>query len=256
MALTQKRSIPTVQLAVTPLWLFPSVSVDFYILEKMQVHKDSGNIAVLIEDRLQTLYQTFVPVYTDGSKDSNTGSTGFASSIPSSQASVKRRKSDHLSVYTVEMMAIATALQGIEELQIEKVILCTNSCSALMSLHLFTSHSRQDIINEIYETLYRFKNINIWKTFMWIPAHRGNKGNEKVDALAKQALKREEIMDISLSKSEAKGIIERNVMKEWQLRWDTGNTGGRLYAVQREVGTVRTAKRSTKEEIILTRLRV
>ncbi len=32
--------------------------------------------------------------------------------------SVNRRTSDHLSVYTVEMMAIATALQCIEETQI------------------------------------------------------------------------------------------------------------------------------------------
>ena len=75
------------------------------------------------------------------------------------------------------MMAIATALKWIEELQIKKVILCTDSCSALMLLETFTSHSRQDIVNEIYETPYRFKRMNICITFMWIPTHRGIKGN-------------------------------------------------------------------------------
>ncbi len=32
--------------------------------------------------------------------------------------------------------------------------------------------------------------------FMWIPAHTGIKGNEKVDSLAKQALENEEVMNI------------------------------------------------------------
>ena len=85
--------------------------------------------------------------------------------------------------------------------------------------------------------------MKIFITFMWIPAHRGIKGNEIVDASAKQALKHEQIMEIAFSKMEAKGS------------WDTGNTGRHLYAVQREVGTVRTAKRSNKEDNILTRLR-
>lgn len=59
--------------------------------------------------------------------------------------------------------------------------------------------------------LYRFKK-NIYLNFdnMWIPAPRGNKGNKSVYALAKQALKHE-IMNISLSKSEAKGITKRNL---------------------------------------------
>ena len=55
--------------------------------------------------------------------------------------------------------------------------------------------------------LYRFKRMNICITFMWIPAHRGIKGNEIVDASAKRALKHEQIMDIASSKMEAKGII-------------------------------------------------
>jgi len=51
-------------------------------------------------------------------------------------------------------------------------------------------HSRQGIANEIYETLYRFKRINVVITFMWMPAHRGILGNETVDDLAKQAGRR------------------------------------------------------------------
>ncbi len=74
--------------------------------------KESGNISAVDEDRLQTVYQACVPVYTDGSKDPNTGIS------VSLNISVNRRTSDHVSVYTVEMMAIATALQCIEETQI------------------------------------------------------------------------------------------------------------------------------------------
>ncbi len=114
-------------------------------------------------------------------------------------------------------MAIATALQWIEETQIKKVILCTDSCSALKSLKSFTSHSRQDIVNEIYENLYRFKNMNIMIIFMWIPAHRGIKGHEKVDSLAKHALENEEVMNISLSKYEAKAVIIAYTTKEWNI---------------------------------------
>lgn len=114
---------------------------------------------------------------------------------------MKRRTLDHLLVSSVEMMAVATALQWREELQIEKVILCTDLCSALMSLQSFTSHRRQDIVNDIHESLHRFKNMNILITFMWILAQRGRKGNDIVDILAKQALKHEEVMGISLSKS-------------------------------------------------------
>ena len=67
--------------------------------------------------------------------------------------------------------------------------------------------------------------MNILITFMWVPAHRGINGNEIVAALAKQALNHKEIMEISLSKSEAKGIIKRNIIKEWQHSRDTTNTG-------------------------------
>lgn len=68
--------------------------------------------------------------------------------------------------------------------------------------------------------------MTIMVIFMWIPAHR-IKGNERVDGLAKQALENEEIMNILLSKLEAKAIIKAYTITEWQLKWDTGNTARR-----------------------------
>ncbi len=77
---------------------------------------------------------------------------------------------------------------------------------------------------------------------MWIPAHRGIKGNAKVVSLAKQALKNVVVMNISLGKYEAKSVIKAYTTKEWQHKWDTVNTGRHLYEKQREVGVVRITK--------------
>lgn len=82
---------------------------------------------------LHTLYHTFVQVHRDVSKDPHTGRTFFAVTIPSLNVFVKRRTSDELSAYTVEMMAIVTVLQWTVDLEIKKIILCSDSSSALMS---------------------------------------------------------------------------------------------------------------------------
>jgi len=87
----------------------------------------------------------------------------------------------------------------------------------MLSLRSFTSNSRQYIVNEIYETLYRIKNMNMQVTFMWFTAHRGLKGNEDVDALAKQALM-QEVLCVPHSKSEAKGKIEEHVILQSKIR--------------------------------------
>lgn len=54
------------------------------------------NIGVLVDNGLQTLHQSFLPVYSDGSEGPN---TGYAYNIPALQV---KGISDHLSVYLVE----------------------------------------------------------------------------------------------------------------------------------------------------------
>lgn len=51
---------------------------------------------------------------------------------------------------------------------------------------------------------------------MWVPAHVGLKGSEEVDRLAKQALQRNALdLQVSLSKSEVKGIVWSKAVEEW-----------------------------------------
>lgn len=62
--------------------------------------------------------------------------------------------------------------------------------------------------------------------FIWVPAHVGVVGNEKVDVLAKQSLKLKQIdLQVPLSKAEAKVFIRKYAQSVWQVHWDGIETG-------------------------------
>lgn len=91
---------------------------------------------------------------------------------------------------------------------------------------------------------------------MWVPAHRGVKGNEIADSLAKEAIKQENVMEILLSRTEIKAMIKSKITNKWQDKWNQGTTGRHLYNIQNEVGKMRRTGRSTKEENVISRLRL
>lgn len=54
-------------------------------------------------------YSDMVQIYTDGSKDPNSGRTGAAFYIPQLEKKIKQRTPDHLAIYTVEILAFLLA---------------------------------------------------------------------------------------------------------------------------------------------------
>ena len=90
----------------------------------------------------------------------------------------------------------------------DKVLICSDSTSILASIRSFHSNSRQDVLYEVLQSVTRITNQGGQVKFLWVPAHVGVRGNERVDELAKRALKKENIeMQINVSKAEVKCVI-------------------------------------------------
>uniref|UniRef100_A0A9J8CA31 Uncharacterized protein n=1 Tax=Cyprinus carpio carpio TaxID=630221 RepID=A0A9J8CA31_CYPCA len=151
---------PTVARSAIPPWLFPMPLIDIQLLENV---------------------------------DPEFGKTAVAVYIPLFNIRMSKRTSDHISVFTAEIIAICLALQWIEEIQPTRAVICTDSLSALNSLESGTSSARQDMINQVMQSLYRTRQYGILVNFVWVPSHMGVKGNEEADNLAKQALNHSQI---------------------------------------------------------------
>lgn len=194
-------------------------------------------------------------MYTDGSERQITGAAFLVQDSDGQWISGVKRTSNHLAVYTVEMMGMFLALRWVEERKPENVLICSDSVSVLKSLKTFKS-CHQDILFSILQIHSRIIQKGTSISFIWVPAHIGIRGNEEMDKLAKQALQREMIdMQVPLSKSEIKVLIWSKVIKEWQLKWSNGEKGRFLYSLINKVShNIRCVGKSRKEEVIFNRI--
>ncbi len=53
-----------------------------------------------------------------------------------------------------------------------------DSCAALKSLNFCNSRSREDLLYEILQSLFRIHQIHLSVRFVWVPAHVGTSYNK------------------------------------------------------------------------------
>ncbi|XP_051548849.1 uncharacterized protein LOC127437749 [Myxocyprinus asiaticus] len=252
---------PTVVLPATPPWLFPMPVVDFQLLVSINDKNRQEPKETIVHKYLDLKYVSVIQLYTDGSKDPETGHTASAVYIPRFRNKTAKRTSNHISVYTTEMLAILLALQWVEVIKIPEVVICSDSFAALLSLKSGKSSTRQDILSDILQSLFRIHQTRTVISFVWVPAHIGVEGNEVVDQIAKQALKHSDIeLIVPMSKLEIKGLIKGAVKDMWQKKkfkkWDSENKGRHLYNIQRIVGSERRSFGNRREDSIISHLRI
>lgn len=130
-------------------------------------------------------------------------------------------------------------------------------CSVFFSIQSVHSNTREDILFEVLMAVTRIHQQGGRAQFMWVPAYCGVSGNEKADTLAKRALRKQGVeMRLKSSKSEAKSVVRRQLLNEWQKWWDMGATGRHLYQMKKEVRESRVQGSYRREEIVITRLRL
>nr|XP_054599040.1 uncharacterized protein LOC129163898 [Nothobranchius furzeri]XP_054599041.1 uncharacterized protein LOC129163898 [Nothobranchius furzeri]XP_054599042.1 uncharacterized protein LOC129163898 [Nothobranchius furzeri] len=232
----------------TPFWLFPKVVIEFLIQNVIKIRKGVGNWANVVEERLNDAHQSFIPVYTDGSRKPG-NLTGLSFWIPKFSKYHKSRTSNNLSVYTVEMLAISFSLQGIEQNGVRKSIICSDSMFVLMSIKEMSADKRSDILYEIFECLFRLMKTNSEVRFMWVPAHSGVEGNEIADYYAKQSTKLDTMMEV-------KSVIRQQILDEWQEQWIRDMKGRHLYKLKGKLGRMEIIHMSNRNQAVITRMRL
>ena len=243
---------PPTPISSVPPWLFPKIQINTEIMELKEGWGDT-RMNDCVNQYLKKQYYNSLQVYTDGSKDQN-DHVGTGVYIPQFNIKIGKRITDQLSVYTAEMMAVIIALQWVEEVRPDSVVVCTDSVSALLSLQYMKS-SREDLMLEIYQCIYRLHRIGIAIGFCWVPAHVGIEGNETADRMAKKALNMKQITDITFGKGEGKAIIKKNITELWQNMWDTENKGRTYYRIQKSINVKSVIGKNRREIVALTRLR-
>lgn len=151
-------------------------------------------------------------VYTDGSKTSQ--GTGAAFWIPRLKESQIYALHNYNSNYTAEMYAILRAIRYIKtgiNIVDKLIIICSDSQSSIKEIeNSFHRGDSEGIVLNIVKELLELNNRTI---FIWTPGHCGILGNDKADALAKQAVTQGEIItDINIPKEDFKsGQLKLNM---------------------------------------------
>ena len=160
------------------------------------------------------LYNDFIECYTDGSKMN--GNTGYAFIINDFVCS--HRLPSTCSVFTAELFAIYKAVEYIENTDWEKIVIFSDSLSAL-----------QAIDNNKLKCHYMFKLQKLLAlsnkeiVLEYCPAHVGIQGNTKADEAAKLATNNVDSLAVVMHSYDFKPLIKNFVFQRWQTKWSQTN---------------------------------
>ncbi|GAB0086587.1 hypothetical protein DMENIID0001_006810 [Sergentomyia squamirostris] len=192
-------------------------------------------------------------LFTDGSAHDD--KRGFAVTTES-ESVLSVRCHESLSVYTLESLAIKSALKFVENLNPLNqasfhYIIATDSLSVLRGV--LNLGNFNPTIKEIRDILIKFSNR---VTLIWVPGHRGILGNEKADHDAKLSSNLSLISHRSIPLSSALSIYKNyhtNKIQKWYSREVSGFIKKVVPLVSRPLIP---NSLSRKDSTILTRLRI
>uniref|UniRef100_A0ABD2W5Y8 Reverse transcriptase domain-containing protein n=1 Tax=Trichogramma kaykai TaxID=54128 RepID=A0ABD2W5Y8_9HYME len=146
-----------------------------------------GDVEIFTKDKVKFL---------DGSKSTNSPSVGFAVVCQELDLSESVACSKQMSVFTAECAAINRALEIIANKKLNKTAIFTDSLSAAQSINTEINVRTNPFIAKAKNTYSKYlcTNPNAEINIYWIPAHKGIKGNEDAERLAKEAANAENVV--------------------------------------------------------------
>ena len=198
-------------------------------------------------------FHNFHFIFTDGSKDGDRTSNSIYCS--GSQQTKQFRLPNNTSIFIAEMHALLQALKYIQQKQLQRSVICTDSRSVAQALLQRSSSS--PLLSNIFQLHNRLTNNDVEIHFIWIPGHSGIQGNERADRLAKEALQKNNITQIPVEYQSIKAAIRHAIMKGWQTQWTNTTQATQLRRIKPKTEIWTSANRENRrEEKVLARLRL
>ena len=168
---------------------------------------------------------------------------------------IRQHRLQDCSIYNAELHAIYVALQLVSEKSWEKVVICTDSRSAVNSLQ--TKYPGSHLLNDIFNTFQILSNNGIDIHFWWIPGHTGIFGNVQADRYAKDAMVLPHITHLPTDYNYIKSSLRQAICKKWQKQWSEETRNTQLKRIKDKIEQWHTANRLNRcEEKALTRMRI
>ena len=186
--------------------------------------------------------ETWIRVYTDGSAEQATrnGGAGVFILYPDGvETSLTFATGIHSTNYKSEAVAIEKAATHIANKQLppQNIVFLTDASSVVEAL----KRNRDKELNDLSQAIHKLSE-NHKVVIQWIPSHCGLYGNEKADALAKEA-SRSEQTDEATSYEEEKTLIKRKQQELWKRMHPNNDKKDPYYQLTRQ------------EQVIIFRLR-
>ena len=194
-----------------PPWTIKLPNI-FSKLNNISKRNINDNVLKQLTEEHKNEHADSIAIYTDGSKSKD--GVGFA--VISTTFQIKSSLPNNASIYTAELMAIKSALIKVIRLNLRKVVLYSDSLSAIEGINSF--RFKNSIVLEIQAIIHQLKQKNIQIILCWIPAHIGIRGNEEADSAAKEAINSPRITN-RLPVNDHASRIKDIIRNKWQTQW-------------------------------------
>ena len=220
----------------TPPWIIPKINVCFEMEKFPKKHTPTQQIKT---EFLRHKHDSYIDVYTDGSKSSSIGvGAGIAILLEHNKSQNIFNKTGvslcNLStILSAELKAISMGLTVIAKLCNKKLTIYSDSKGALLTIMQYDP--KNPLAQEIQSQVSRAYAYNNKVTFCWIPSHRNILGNEYADKQAYLASKKAASTFLPVIAKDLNSYIVAKGKKWLQNQWDFFDRN-KLHLVDGKIG--------------------